>query len=128
MINQIGSPIAQTQQLQHSQSSEPIAYVNPKQCYRILCRRVARQRLEEALGSTSKGRKPYIYESRHKQAKRRPRGPRGRFLTAEEFNEMKISKGGGGKGADPNATPAKMISNDRKRVTSALSKMASTKL
>jgi hypothetical protein len=49
-------------------------------------------------------------------------------LTAEEFKEMKRSKGRGGEGADPNATPAKMISNDRKRVTSVLSKMASTKL
>ncbi|KAK0655412.1 CCAAT-binding transcription factor, subunit B, partial [Cercophora newfieldiana] len=58
-------------------------YVNVKQFHRILKRRVVRQGLEER-HQLLKGRNPYRYESRHKHAKRRPRGPTGRFLTADE--------------------------------------------
>lgn len=71
-------------------------YVNAKQFHRILKRRVARQRLEEALRLTSKGRKPYLHESRHNHAMRRPRGPGGRFLTAEEVAQIEREKEGGG--------------------------------
>ncbi|KZF23748.1 hypothetical protein L228DRAFT_123232 [Xylona heveae TC161] len=80
-------------------AEESPLYVNAKQFHRILKRRVARQRLEEALRLTSKGRKPYLHESRHNHAMRRPRGPGGRFLTADEVAEMERVKGTGIVGA-----------------------------
>ncbi|KAL8839999.1 MAG: hypothetical protein Q9170_001541 [Blastenia crenularia] len=73
-------------------AEEAPLYVNAKQFHRILKRRVARQKLEEALRLTSKGRKPYLHESRHKHAMRRPRGPGGRFLTAEEVAAIESGK------------------------------------
>lgn len=103
---------------QHPQSPELVSgaveesplYVNAKQFHRILKRRVARQRLEEALRLTSKGRKPYLHESRHNHAMRRPRGPGGRFLTADEVAEIERTKGDGGDEGDKTDTPAKGIS------------------
>lgn len=70
-----------------SATEEQPFYVNAKQYYRILKRRVARAKLEEAIKSS--GRKPYMHESRHKHAMRRPRGQGGRFLTAAEIQELK---------------------------------------
>ncbi|KAF7315323.1 hypothetical protein MIND_00046900 [Mycena indigotica] len=68
---------------------EPL-YVNAKQYMRIIKRRIARARLEE-LHRLSRQRKPYLHESRHKHAMRRPRGPGGRFLTAEEIAAQRSS-------------------------------------
>ncbi|KJX95829.1 CCAAT-binding transcription factor subunit HAPB like protein [Zymoseptoria brevis] len=116
-------------------NEESPLYVNAKQFHRILKRRMARQKLEEALRLTSKGRKPYLHESRHNHAMRRPRGPGGRFLTAEEVAAMEAggppptdSKGengstsnGGGSakrkagdmnGGMKNGTPSKKMKDD----------------
>jgi nuclear transcription factor Y alpha len=76
-----------------AQAEEAPLYVNAKQFHRILKRRLARQKLEDALRLTSKGRKPYLHESRHNHAMRRPRGPGGRFLTAEEVAAMDAQQG-----------------------------------
>lgn len=105
-----------TAQMQHPQSPEMPAggveesplYVNAKQFHRILKRRVARQKLEEQLRLTSKGRKPYLHESRHNHAMRRPRGPGGRFLTADEVAAMeKDEKGEKGDKDDGGSTGSK---------------------
>ena len=85
---------APQEDLTSSGQEEAPLYVNAKQFHRILKRRVARQKLEEQLRLTSKGRKPYLHESRHNHAMRRPRGPGGRFLTADEVAAMEKEKGG----------------------------------
>ncbi|KAH8429715.1 transcription activator HAP2 [Aspergillus melleus] len=112
----VGPPMAPPHQppVQQSQPSpemvagpqeESPLYVNAKQFHRILKRRVARQKLEEQLRLTSKGRKPYLHESRHNHAMRRPRGPGGRFLTAEEVAAMEKKQGSGAPGQENTESP-----------------------
>lgn len=102
-----------------AQAEEAPLYVNAKQFHRILKRRLARQKLEDALRLTSKGRKPYLHESRHNHAMRRPRGPGGRFLTAEEVAAME-QKGEGEDGNKENASmPTKPAGSGPKRKASS---------
>ncbi|KAL7792968.1 CCAAT-binding transcription factor (CBF-B/NF-YA) subunit B domain-containing protein [Trichoderma ceciliae] len=118
-------PMPPAPAMQHPQSPEMPAgaveesplYVNAKQFHRILKRRVARQRLEEQLRLTSKGRKPYLHESRHNHAMRRPRGPGGRFLTAEEVAAMESKEvKGEGEGSNDvsSAKPLEATNSKRK--------------
>ncbi|KAJ1937922.1 Transcriptional activator, partial [Linderina pennispora] len=74
-----------------ARDEDPI-YVNAKQYHRIMKRREARARLAAEHKLNAK-RKPYLHESRHRHAMRRPRGPGGRFLTAAEIAELEKSGG-----------------------------------
>ncbi|KAF2278149.1 uncharacterized protein EI97DRAFT_373299 [Westerdykella ornata] len=105
-----------------TQTEDTPLYVNAKQFHRILKRRIARQKLEDALRLTSKGRKPYLHESRHNHAMRRPRGPGGRFLTAEEVAAMEAKKeadGGDGSNKENPSSDAKPAASNASANTAA---------
>lgn len=113
-------------------AEESPLYVNAKQFHRILKRRVARQRLEEQLRLTSKGRKPYLHESRHNHAMRRPRGPGGRFLTADEVAAMEKGEGvpgvtDGEVNSTPSSKPSASSGSGQKRKAGAFDDDNSTK-
>ncbi|KAF4555360.1 Transcriptional activator HAP2-like protein [Elsinoe fawcettii] len=124
-VANMGRPSATPQSAQQqAPTSQPAAepsgggdetplYVNAKQFHRILKRRMSRQKLEEVLRLTSKGRKPYLHESRHAHAMRRPRGPGGRFLTADEVAAM--AKNEGKENGDDNKSDGASTSGGTKR-------------
>lgn len=119
-------PVQQaTEEIAAGGAEESPLYVNAKQFHRILKRRVARQKLEEQLRLTSKGRKPYLHESRHNHAMRRPRGPGGRFLTADEV--AALDKAEGGENGSPVMEKATKATSGTKRKSGAMDNETSAK-
>ncbi len=118
-------PVQAQEEIAAGGAEESPLYVNAKQFHRILKRRVARQKLEEQLRLTSKGRKPYLHESRHNHAMRRPRGPGGRFLTADEV--AALEKGEGGENGTPVISEPQKAASGTKRKAGGANKETPSK-
>lgn len=98
------------------EQDEKVFEVNPKQYLRILERRKARNVLKKRYAEAAKVRQltfssytfnqtlksmkqtPYMHESRHKHAQKRPRSSTGRFLTKKEIEELKKKQADKGNG------------------------------
>ncbi|QLG74610.1 hypothetical protein HG535_0G04930 [Zygotorulaspora mrakii] len=106
-------PVAGGSTSEVNEVAEQPFYVNAKQYYRILKRRYARAKLEENL-RISRERKPYLHESRHKHAMRRPRGQGGRFLTLAEIEELKNKEGSQSSTPSATDTPGVGIEDEKK--------------
>jgi CCAAT-binding transcription factor (CBF-B/NF-YA) subunit B len=78
-----GMSLGQSRPEMNNVNDQRVALVNHKQYHRILIRRRFRANLSQHT------RKPYMHESRSNFARKRPRAPGGRFLSANEIAAMK---------------------------------------
>lgn len=70
-----------------------VLYVNPKQYHGILRRRRIRAKASLKDKPPTRIKQPYLHESRHLHAMRRPRGAGGRFLTSMELQRQNATIG-----------------------------------